>query len=135
MFWAGDGCPGGKPNTDGEYKPKSETAGVRCCKVVNDKLRCDTVDKCPGTATFDQAVCSCMGHMDDEDSSIVYDRLCTEQELKTIVNGKEVCCGTGGQCNDYLVWSLYRTLFPVTTCLNERTCDMAALALRRIPRQ
>ena len=105
MFWAGDGCPGGPPNTQGEYKPKSELAGVRCCTVFNDNLKCDTVGMCPGSATFDQAVCSCRGHIDDEDSNVIYDRLCTKDELKTIVNSKGVCCGSGGQCNNHLVWT------------------------------
>ena len=73
----------------GSYRPNSFNAGVRCCDIYS--VYCRTVGKCPGQYTHDEAVkmCSFWGM-----------RLCTKDELLS-----DVCCGQGGQCDNYPVWT------------------------------
>ena len=82
----------------GSYELKTFQAGVRCCNVNSDgSLDCATVGVCPGSRTYDQAVIDCQGYTK---SGITYDRLCTKTELLS-----NECCNSGGQCNNYQVWT------------------------------
>ena len=56
-----------------------------------DGATCDTFGKCPGQSTYYDAVREC------EERKM---RLCTKDELFT-----EICCGTGGQCDNHQVWT------------------------------
>ena len=73
----------------GSYQSGSLKAGVRCCS--GDGSQCDTVGTCPGESTYYDAVDKC---------AAIGKRLCTKDELLS-----EVCCGTGGNCDSYAVWT------------------------------
>ena len=99
-FYVDDGChsddaDGGPPDDfPSSYEMKTFQAGVRCCNINSDgNLDCATVGDCPGTRTYDQAVSDCQGLSG-------YDRLCTKTELLS-----NACCGSGGQCNHFQVWT------------------------------
>ena len=91
QVWVNDGCnTKGDPPTEGSFQDKSYLAGVRCCSV--DGTTCETPGSCPtDNMSYDDATQKCaeLGR-----------RLCTKDEL---VGG--VCCGSGGMCNKYEVWS------------------------------
>ena len=74
---------------DGSYQPNSFLAGVRCC--TTDGTSCQTIGSCPGASTYYEAETECLN---------LGERLCTKDELLS-----EVCCGTGGSCDNYEVWT------------------------------
>ena len=81
----------------GFFQSRYSTAGVRCCS--EDGLTCDTPDgfKCATDhVNFVDAVSLC------KTNGL---RLCTKDELLS-----EICCGTGGNCNSYAVWTSTRYL-------------------------
>ena len=89
-FFVEDGCSTAGSNIEGSFQEKSYQAGVRCCS--NDGKSCQTPMSCrKNTISFDDAVAKCreMGL-----------RICTKAEL---LGG--VCCGTGGNCDHYSVWT------------------------------
>ena len=91
-FYVDDGChtDGGKADDfAGTYELPSFEAGVRCCSM--DGTTCNTFGLCPGQSTYYDAVREC------EERKM---RLCTKDELFT-----EICCGTGGQCDNHQVWT------------------------------
>ena len=90
-YWVNDGCnTKGFPETIGSFQEKSHLAGVRCCS--NDGSICETPGNCPAdNMSFDDAAQECAG---------LGKRLCTKDELVA-----EICCGTGGMCNLYEVWT------------------------------
>jgi hypothetical protein len=74
----------------GAYHDASEqAAGARCCN--DDGTSCSTPGSCPAQLTFAQASKLCT----DEGK-----RLCTKSELLS-----DICCGTGGNCDSYAVWT------------------------------
>ena len=92
MFWVDDGCPENGDDPEGEYKPKSSKECLRCCSA--DGKACNTPGECPGDKwTKDDAETRCA----EEGEGY---RLCTKEELKS-----EVCCGTGGSCDSYQIWT------------------------------
>ena len=94
-----DGChseSSGKNSHDddikGSSKKKSFKAGVRCCSDEVYSKDCTTIGKCPADATtYDDAALQC------NDNGR---RLCTKDELL-----KDLCCGTGGDCDSHAVWT------------------------------
>ena len=106
MFYVDDGCHtegGRKDDVEGTYKSILFQAGVRCCAI--DGRSCKTLGKCPSDkTTYYDAVSKCAS---------INARLCTKDELlkqeyrwsKDGVRLREVCCGTGGSCDHYAVWT------------------------------
>ena len=102
MFYVDDGCHtevGRKDDVQGMYESIHFEAGVRCCS--NDGTSCVTPGKCPqDKTTYYDAVSKC-------DS--LKARLCTKDELlkQEFRTGRmrEVCCGTGGNCDSHAVWT------------------------------
>ena len=102
MFYVDDGCHtegGRKDDVEGTYESILFEAGVRCCGT--DGRSCKTVGNCPSDkTTYDDAVSKCKS---------VNARLCTKDELlkQELRTGRmrEVCCGTGGACDHYAVWT------------------------------
>ena len=99
-YYVDDGCQTeGNTGDDlpGFFQSRNSTAGVRCCS--EDGLTCDTPDgfNCKTDhVNFVDAVSLC------ETNGL---RLCTKDELLS-----EICCGTGGSCNSYAVWTSTRYL-------------------------
>ena len=90
MFWVDDGCPSGGTSHDGSFQDKSYEAGVRCCS--NDGTDCDTFLDCNDNK---------MSYVDAEsECSNENRRLCSKAEM---LSG--ICCGTGGSCDSYEVWT------------------------------
>ena len=72
------------------FQLKSYNAGVRCCE--NDGSTCYTYLQCGDNyMTYDNAALHCA-----ENGG----RLCTKVELLN-----DICCGTGGSCDNYAVWT------------------------------
>ena len=104
MFYVDDGChsEGGNSASDdfpGTYKSINFEAGVRCCD--NYGTSCITVGHClDNRTTYYDAVLQCK-HENR--------RLCTKDELlntkKSNDATKEICCDTGGHCDDHPVWT------------------------------
>jgi len=94
LYWVDDGC---RWNTTintyvGGYVQQTQTeAFARCC--ADDRSSCTSPQHCdkeqPGTYAAAAAKCSELGL-----------RLCTNHELSS-----EVCCGTGGNCDNYPAWT------------------------------
>ena len=102
MFYVDDGChtEGGRiDDVEGTYESILFEAGVRCC--ATDGRSCTTLGSCPSDkTTYYDAVSKCKN---------INARLCTKIELlkQEFRSGKmrEVCCGTGGNCDSYAVWT------------------------------
>ena len=91
----------------GSYQDQSANAGVRCCAM--NGLTCVTPGDCRSEnenaiiVSYAEAnsQCNAFGH-----------RLCTKDEMNS-----GICCGTGGQCDYYPIWTstpelgTYRHLF------------------------
>jgi len=103
-FYVDDGCQTesgktGKDDAKGEFISKSLQAGVRCCSM--DGSQCATPGKCntkkddPITVTYDEADVQCGAF-----NATTPWRLCTKDELLT-----DICCGTGGLCDNHAVWT------------------------------
>merc|ERR1711899_673787 len=115
QYWVTDGlcgqcgphhCTSGSPESAGSFQQTSHLAGVRCCS--QDGNSCVTPGNCPDdNMSFDDATRKC---------AELGKRLCTKDEL----NG-EVCCGTGGMCNLYEVWS--SEAVPTTTTTTTTTTE------------
>ena len=90
-FWVEDGCVFQNHEHDGSWQPKSFEAGVRCCSNTNNGKPCYTPFHCGNKMTLGDAVATCA----DNDQ-----RLCTKKEMLD-----RRCCGTGGDCDGYLVWT------------------------------
>ena len=89
-YYVEDGCPTSGIDVEGSIQPKSYHAAVRCC--ANDGESCQTPFDCPtNKMSFDDAKFKCneMGL-----------RLCTKDEILS-----EVCCGTGGGCDNHFIWT------------------------------
>ena len=92
QYYVGDGCTTSGTSVTGLFQSKYSTANVRCCS--EDGSSCDTEGghTCPDDAIcFDDAVSQCESFGK---------RLCTKEELLS-----EICCGTGGSCDSYAVWT------------------------------
>ena len=93
MYYVEDGCQSEEGIADdfvGSFQAKSFSAGVRCCGVKS--VKCVTLGFCPGDFTnYDDAASKC---------SSINGRLCTKEELLS-----DVCCGTGGDCDNWPVWT------------------------------
>merc|ERR1712110_375469 len=95
-FYVDDGChteKGSKKNKQDDYAATYELpsfkAGVRCCST--NGTTCDTFGTCPGQSTYCDAVNEC------EAKNM---RVCTKDELLS-----EICCNTGGNCDNHPVWT------------------------------
>ena len=89
-YYVDDGCQTAGDSPNGSFQPKSYQAGVRCCS--NDGESCQTPFDCPNNKlSFDDAAYKC------QEMGL---RLCTKDELQ-----REVCCGMGGGCDNYLMWT------------------------------
>ena len=74
----------------GSYHSKTFKAGVRCCS--KNGSTCTTTMTCgKDYLSYDNAVSHCA-----EQGR----RICTKVELLN-----EICCGTGGQCDQHAVWT------------------------------
>ena len=90
MYWVDDGCVNSTTDIDGSFQPKSYQACLRCCS--NNGKECVTPLECPADKmSYDHAVSKCA----ESDH-----RLCTKAELLS-----RVCCGTGGSCDSYEIWT------------------------------
>ena len=90
MFWVDDGCTRSGTPHDGSFQYKPYEAGVRCCS--NDGATCSTPLSCDNTK---------MSYVDAE--SKCFDdnrRLCSKADILS-----DICCGTGGNCDSYEVWT------------------------------
>ena len=89
-FWVDDGCASVGTSRDGSFQFKSYQAGVRCCS--NDGTTCTTPLYCASNKmSYVDAVSKC---------SEASRRLCSRGELLS-----DICCGTGGYCDDHEVWT------------------------------
>ena len=90
-----DGCQSERRTPDdfeAFYQPESFGAYVRCCSY--DGSSCVTPESCRNKrflVSYADAETKC------KDLGM---RLCTWDELLT-----DICCGTGGDCDNYLVWT------------------------------
>ena len=95
MRYVDDGCHSETSFQDdvvGFYLPESSESFVRCCS--DDGSSCDTLSNCGSSSdlvNYTVAVTECTTNGM---------RLCTKDELLS-----EICCGTGGQCDNYGVWT------------------------------
>ena len=90
--WAQDGCSSSGDSPTAADRPNSFKTCVRCCS--DDGTTCFTPHDCTiasNWVTYDDAVPKC---------AVIGKRLCTREELNT-----DVCCGTGGSGDSYLVWT------------------------------
>ena len=102
MFYVDDGChsEGGDTPADdvkGKYESINFEAGVRCCD--DDATSCITIGHCVSDrTTYYDAVSKCKSKSK---------RLCTKDEIlnNKKPNGREICCGTGGACDHFAVWT------------------------------
>lgn len=111
LYWMDDGCqsdqsdkPHRKDDVFGRYELSAvPAAGVRCCS--QNGSTCSSPNSCPQQLPFDQAkaVCTALGQ-----------RLCTKDELLT-----DMCCGTGGSCDHYAVWTSTRADPPACNQSND----------------
>jgi len=88
-YWVDDGCTNDGDEFLGLFADEHENiAAARCC---TDSGTCTSPVSCPQSLTFSEAsdVCTSSGL-----------RLCTRDELLS-----DVCCGAGGNCDNYLVWT------------------------------
>jgi len=95
-FFVEDGCASQDGTADDDigsfYALTSEQYGVRCC---SDSGVCDTFMNCETQAfTHSEAVAHC------EAQGM---RLCSRDEIQS-----RMCCGTGGSCDRYAVWTSSR---------------------------
>ena len=98
LRYVDDGCHKERNTPDdvvGFYQPESSEAFVRCCS--EDGASCDTPSDCKDPTNLvnysrAESICSSNGN-----------RLCTKDELLT-----DICCGTGGKCDSYGVWTSTR---------------------------
>ena len=96
LYYVDDGCHSEDSSPDdivGFYQSKSSYAFVRCC-YTRGATSCSTISDCEDSGdlvTFEEAVQKCA--TDGQ-------RLCTKDELL-----EEICCGTGGSCDSYGVWT------------------------------
>merc|ERR1711899_573156 len=97
-YYVDDGCHSENNTPDdviGFYQSESSTAFVRCCSTdAAGSIDCDTISNCQNTndlVTYADAETECAANGM---------RLCTKDELLT-----DICCGTGGQCDSYAVWT------------------------------
>ena len=94
-YYVDDGCQSEGSTPDdivGFYQSGSSRAFVRCCST--DGLSCSTISDCSDSgdlATYAEAADKCA-----EKGK----RLCYKNELL-----EDICCGTGGQCDSYGVWT------------------------------
>ena len=94
-YYVDDGCHSENFTPDdvaGFYLSEYATAFTRCCS--SDGSSCSTESKCTDSSdlvTYAEAEAKC---------STKGMRLCTEEELLS-----DVCCATGGQCDNYVVWT------------------------------
>jgi len=94
-YYVDDGCHSEKRTPDdvvGFYQSEDSTAYIRCCST--DGTTCSTESNCGNTndlVTYADAETECAANGM---------RLCTKDELLT-----EICCGTGGMCDSYAVWT------------------------------
>ena len=85
----------------GFYQSESSSAFVRCCST--DGTSCSTISDCTDSGdlvTYAEAADKCAA----EGLPGSY-RLCNKNELL-----EDICCGTGGQCDDYGVWTSTRNV-------------------------
>ena len=98
-FYVDHGCPTISQSIDGSFRPKSYLAGVRCCQA--DGKRCLTPNSCSENLTsYDEAISKCEEYNTNNVTSNDTMRLCTKTELLSTI-----CCGTGGNCDKYEVWT------------------------------
>jgi len=94
-YYVDDGCHSENSTPDdvvGFYQSEDATAYIRCCST--DGTTCSTESNCQNTndlVTYADAETECAANGM---------RLCTKDELLT-----DICCGTGGQCDSYAVWT------------------------------
>ena len=94
-YYVDDGCHSEGSTPDdivGFFQPESSTAFIRCCST--DGAGCSTESRCNNSddlVTYADAEATCVANGG---------RLCTKDELLT-----DICCGTGGQCDSYGVWT------------------------------
>merc|ERR1712223_1666049 len=94
-YYVDDGCHSEGSNPDdvvGFFQPESSTAFIRCC--TTDGTGCSPESRCNNSddlVTYADAEATCV---------VNGGRLCTKDELLT-----GICCGTGGQCDSYGVWT------------------------------
>ena len=94
-YYVDDGCHSEGSTPDdvvGFYQSEDATAYIRCCST--DGTTCSTESNCQNTndlVTYADAETECAANGM---------RLCTKDELLT-----DICCGTGGQCDSYAVWT------------------------------
>ena len=95
MRYVDDGCHSEGSSPDdivGFYQPGSSEAFVRCCS--DDGATCATFSNCQSSGdlvSYAEAVSKCTTNGM---------RICTKDELLN-----DICCGTGGQCDSYGVWT------------------------------
>ena len=94
-YYVDDGCHSEDSNPDdytGFYQVKSSDAFVRCCS--DDGTYCETISNCIDSDDL----------MSYRDAKVACGnngmRLCTKDELLT-----DICCGTGGSCDNHLIWT------------------------------
>jgi len=95
-YYVEDGCIKHRESKkQGSYQDESAEYGVRCCSM--DGKKCATPGSCE-TKANDRILVSYADATSE--CSAIGKRLCTKDELNT-----GVCCGTGGQCDQALVWT------------------------------
>jgi len=96
LYYVDDGCHSEDSSPDdivGFYQSKSSYAFVRCCSTFRG-TSCSTISDCEDSGdlvTYEEAVQKCATYGQ---------RLCSKDELL-----EEICCGTGGSCDSYGVWT------------------------------
>ena len=89
-YYVDDGCQtdSGPDDFYGTYLPSTETFGVRCCSATE----CTTpYDASLQGLTYQDAVAIC------ENEGLL---VCSRNQILS-----EMCCGTGGQADNYPVWT------------------------------
>ena len=100
LYYVDDGCHSEGSSPDdilGFYQSKSSYAFVRCCSTFGTS--CFTISDCADSGdlvTYAEAVQKCATNGQ---------RLCSKDELL-----EEKCCGTGGSCDNYGVWTSTSTI-------------------------
>lgn len=93
-YWVDDGCQTESDDSPDDVvgyfeDPNAPVAAARCCNT--EGTSCSTPEMCPRLLTYAQASSKCT-----QDGK----RLCTKDELLS-----NMCCGKGGNCDSYKVWT------------------------------